>query len=121
MLLNNFYTLANPDFTADKLQATVVFNRAHKIFDGHFPGLPIVPGVCMMQIVREVTELAVNHKLRITTGDNLKFMAAINPDERTEVTLTITFKTDNGSYPLNATLHAGEITFFKFKGTLQEA
>lgn len=120
MLLNTFYTIANQEFAADKLQATIVFNRGHKIFDGHFPGLPVVPGVTMMQIVREVTELAVNRKLRIATGDNMKFMAVINPDERAEVSLTITLKADNGSYPVNATLYAGDVTFFKFKGTLQE-
>lgn len=119
MLLNDFYTLKTQEFAPDKLQATLVFNRAHKIFDGHFPGLPVVPGVCMMQIVREITELAVNRKLQIATGDNLKFMAVINPDERAEVSLTVTLKTDGDAYPVNATLYDGDVTFFKFKGNLQ--
>lgn len=120
MLLNDFYTLATQDFSSEKLQATLVFNRSHKIFDGHFPGLPVVPGVCMMQIVREVTALAVARKLRIATGDNLKFMAVINPDEQKEVSLTVTYRAEGSVYHVNATLYAGTVTFFKFKGTLEE-
>lgn len=121
MLLNDFYTLTTQDFSPEKLQATLTFNRTHKIFEGHFPGLPVVPGVCMMQIVREVTELAVARTLRIAAGDNLKFLAVINPDEQAEVSLTITYKVDAGAYHVNATLYAGTVTFFKFKGTLQES
>jgi len=36
----------------------IELNFNHKIFKGHFPGSPILPGVCIIQIVKEVLNLS---------------------------------------------------------------
>lgn len=119
MLLDTFYTLHSKDFTTVPASATIVINASHKIFDGHFPGQPIVPGVCMMQIVREIAELITNKKLRIAQADSMKFLAIIDPRANPEVMVSITYQMEANGYAVNATLFEGKVTFFKFKGMLQ--
>lgn len=54
-------------------------NPNHQVFEGHFPNNPITPGVCMMQIIKEVTEGFVLKDLFLSKVSNVKFMATINP------------------------------------------
>lgn len=57
----------------------IELNPKHEIFDGHFPNNPIMPGVCMIQIIKELTELFTSQKLFLSKVSNVKFMAIINP------------------------------------------
>ena len=121
MLLNDFYSIVKQESGAGTVKAVVAFNKSHKIFEGHFPGHPVVPGVCMMQTVREILEIAASKKLKIVSGDNMKFLSIINPEQHHEVEVSIAYNPDGNRYLVQATLLAGDVTFFKFKGTLQEA
>jgi 3-hydroxyacyl-[acyl-carrier-protein] dehydratase len=121
MLLNDFYTLSNHEATPGTVKATLAIRRNHKIFDGHFPGLPIVPGVCMMQIVRELMEVTTKKTLRIAEADNMKFLSVINPDQNKDVEASLTYTEEPGQWVVNATLFAGAVTFFKLKATLKIA
>jgi 3-hydroxyacyl-[acyl-carrier-protein] dehydratase len=58
ILLNDFYTLTEKIEVPGVVKAKIAINKRHRIFDGHFPGLPVVPGVCMLQIVREIMEVS---------------------------------------------------------------
>lgn len=61
--------------------AEVRLNPAHPIFDGHFPDNPVAPGVCMMQIVKELTETVEQKILFLVRASNVKFTALINPEK----------------------------------------
>lgn len=119
MLLDKFYTLQTARQENGAVNAAISFHRSHPIFDGHFPGHPVVPGVCMIQIVREIMEKETASRLKIATGENIKFLAVINPDENKEVDVAITFSPSEKGFAINATILSGEVTFFKFKGTLE--
>jgi 3-hydroxyacyl-[acyl-carrier-protein] dehydratase len=119
ILLNDFYTIISSDASSGAVRAKITINRAHKIFDGHFPGLPIVPGVCMMQIIREIMEIITERSLLIAGAENMKFLAVINPDQNREVDVSITYTDDNGALNVNASIFAGTVTFFKLKAALK--
>jgi len=121
ILLNDFYTIISRDASGGAVRAKISINRAHKIFDGHFPGLPIVPGVCMMQIIREIMEVTTERSLSIAGAENMKFLAVINPDQNHEVDVSITYTDDNGAVNVNASLFAGTVTFFKLKAALKNS
>lgn len=81
MLLKDFYTIKSFETTdGQKYVATIMLNKDHDVFKGHFPGNPVTPGVCMMQIIKELTQQAVNTPLIIISASNIKFMALINPE-----------------------------------------
>jgi 3-hydroxyacyl-[acyl-carrier-protein] dehydratase len=119
ILLNDFYTLVHHEPSPGSVKAKISINRNHKILEGHFPGLPIVPGVCMMQIIREIMEVSTSKSLRLTGADNMKFLSVINPDQHAEVDVAIMYTESYPQIMVNATLFAGSITFFKLKATLK--
>lgn len=80
MLIPNLYAVKKIEKKDDsnyKIQIELYSN--HPIFKGHFPNNPIMPGVCMMQIIKELTEEIVSKKLTLSKVNNVKFTAKINP------------------------------------------
>ena len=56
MLKDDFFYIQSVSDEQGVISASLEINAAHKIFQGHFPGQPVVPGVCMVEMVKEVTE-----------------------------------------------------------------
>jgi 3-hydroxyacyl-[acyl-carrier-protein] dehydratase len=121
ILLNDFYTLSNYEPSPGSVKATISINRNHRILDGHFPGLPIVPGVCMMQIIRELMEVTSGKGLKLVAADNMKFLSVINPDQNHLVDVSINYSELPDQFMVSATLFAEKIIFFKLKATMQVA
>jgi len=119
MLLNNFYTVSGIDHTAGSIHATIQIQKDHPIFNGHFPSVPIVPGVCMMQIVKEVTESQTNSRLMMTSADNMKFLSVLDPTQHADVEVTVAYEQHNDSFQIKASILAGQLTFFKLNATLK--
>ncbi len=80
MLIKDFYKVTSLETTEGTTQAIIEINKDHDIFKGHFPDNPVMPGVCMMQIIKEITEGIVGKKLFMEKCVNVKFMALINPE-----------------------------------------
>jgi 3-hydroxyacyl-[acyl-carrier-protein] dehydratase len=121
ILLNDFYTLTEKVDVPGVVKAKISINKTHRIFEGHFPGLPVVPGVCMLQIIREIMEVNSGRDLKITDADNMKFLSVINPEQNNQVEAVINYTEVADKFSINATLFAGTTTFFKLKATLQTA
>nr|WP_315140707.1 3-hydroxyacyl-ACP dehydratase [uncultured Flavobacterium sp.] len=90
MLLKDFYKISSLENTAEsKYLAMILINEEHEVFKGHFPGNPIMPGVCMMQIIKELTEQITESSLFMQSLSNVKFMALINPFNTPELRLEL--------------------------------
>jgi len=90
MVLKDFYKILSEEKISDsKHTITILVNEKHEIFKGHFPGNPIMPGVCMIQIIKELTEKITQKTLMIQTLSNVKFMALINPENNPELRLEL--------------------------------
>lgn len=63
------------------------FNASHPIFGGHFPGHPIVPGACLIQIAEELLTEQTGRSTRFTAIRNLKFRQPVTPDMQVVVTI----------------------------------
>ena len=83
MILKDFYTIESMETVESTTTTLVSVNKEHEIFKGHFPGNPVMPGVCMIQIIKEITEKATNKSLFLSVLSNIKFMALVNPEEST--------------------------------------
>lgn len=118
MLSGSFYTTNQIEQSPGAVTASIVFNDAHPIFKGHFPSIPVVPGVCMMQIVKEILEQTISSKTKLTHAGNLKFLSLITPAQTPSVILKMNFTGTGDEYDVQAELTNGTQTFFKFRGTL---
>jgi 3-hydroxyacyl-[acyl-carrier-protein] dehydratase len=120
MLINDFFTIQKHEVAMGGIQASIVINKAHEIFAGHFPGLPIVPGVCMMQMVKEVVEFSHKKKYNIDTAENVKFLSVINPTEYDVVEMNIVYTNGkDNAIAVEASIFSGSTIFFKLKATMK--
>ena len=121
MLQNSFYEVKEQSASLEgektTISAQVAIDKTHPIFQGHFPGLPIVPGVCMIQMVKEIFEIHLEQSVSLTAASNIKFLSVINPEKDKDLNVEISFSESSRNYEIDARLYFGEVTFFKIKGT----
>jgi len=116
-LKNDFYKVKEKKQNSDsQISVVVELNPQHAIYKGHFPQQPIVPGVCQIQIVKELLEDLTGKKLQMTGGDNIKFTGMIIPDQSPVVNIDLDYKNNAGEITCNAKLFFGETIFTKYKG-----
>ena len=119
MLLNDFFTISDKVTSATEIWAELFINADHKIFEGHFPNQPVVPGVCMMQMIKEILEDVLGKETNLVTAAELKFLAVINPQENNLIHASINYATDeSGSINITAALFKDELLHFKCKAQL---
>lgn len=89
LLGSNLYEIITFDATDSKLTADVKIQHQHPIFDGHFPGQPILPGVCMLQISQELIEKHLETSLMMYQTGQVKFLKLIDPNIAKNITIEI--------------------------------
>ena len=120
MLLNDFFTIIDTESSGSEIWAALSINANHKIFEGHFPNQPVVPGVCMMQMVKEIVEEVIGKQTNLVNAAELKFLAVINPLENNLIQASIKYAADeNGAINITASLFKDELMHFKCKAQLQ--
>src|SRR5690606_31669773 len=95
-LLHDFYAIASFSAQDQKVSASIVINKDHPVFRGHFPNRPVTPGVCMMQIIKELAEKWAASTLILKKARNVKFMAIINPTEHPNIQVTLDVEEEDG-------------------------
>ncbi len=120
MLLNDYFKIKNIE-SGEKYLIDIELNANHKVYQGHFPGNPVAPGVCLTQMVKETVEHITNKKLTMVTGDNIKFTAILNPEITPFVQMTLSLKTkENGLLQADSSVKSGEIGYFSIKASFKE-
>ena len=113
MLINSFYNIISSTQLADgSYRYEVSLDGRHEIFKGHFPKLPVLPGVCILQIVKDIVEDIVGYKLRLRQASKVKFMSLIMPDNSLTFVLNIS-RTDDTSWVVKNTTSQNDITVVK--------
>lgn len=86
-LKNNLYKIISKEEVNSIFNYTVELNPSCMIYEAHFPGEPITPGVCIVQIGKEVIEdllleqSSASRRLEIIKAKNIKFLSVISPNE----------------------------------------
>jgi 3-hydroxyacyl-[acyl-carrier-protein] dehydratase len=118
MLLKDFYKILEINKKDNEnTTALIELNKDHEVYKGHFPGNPVVPGVCLTQLIKEIMEVIEQHELMLVYADYIKFMAVVNPEVNTKlyIDLKIKVKEDNRTQVTSET-HFNGTVFYKFKG-----
>ncbi|KAA5534155.1 hotdog family protein [Paenimyroides baculatum] len=120
MLIPHFYSLKEFNFTDNQLKAIIELNPEHDVFKGHFPNNPVTPGVCMLQILKELTEQATNTNLFTKECSNVKFMALINPEVNAVLTITIDINQVEENFKIKASASFDETVALKVNALLTQ-
>lgn len=128
LINSHFYNITEPfsrnvdlqSLTEDGITLTgcIRLNPESEIYKAHFPGMPITPGVCIIQIASELLQEALGLPIILNKVKNAKFLKVINPIETPELTYIFSrFKTEDDSFSVSITVEAADTIFSKLSLT----
>lgn len=76
----------------------IILNPDHLIYKAHFPGQPVTPGVCILQMLQELLSVQYNKQLFIKNIKNAKFISVMSPvtDSRVSVLFSSVTQEEGG-------------------------
>lgn len=97
MLLNNFFEIIKLEVSQDcrDVRAEVKLNPGHEIFKGHFPELPVVPGVCTIEMIKEILSEVLMKNMTLIYSNTVKLHNPINPEFNEFLTFSFQVNRDN--------------------------
>jgi 3-hydroxyacyl-[acyl-carrier-protein] dehydratase len=91
MLKDSLYTIQNISGDNNIIEATLELDEYHGIFKGHFPNQPVLPGVCMLQMAKEILEFFFNYKVQLSKAEDIRFLAMVDPTQNKELKFVIQY------------------------------
>lgn len=116
MLSSSVFKISSINSTEGLISAALEIDVNHEIFNGHFPDQPVVPGACMVQLVKDVLEQKLAVTLQLKIANNLKFLTLIDPQITTNLQLQLNYITEDDQLKVNGELIAEDVVYFKFQG-----
>ena len=113
-LLDDFCTITQANGEKTEFEYTLSLNKAHFIYKAHFPDNPITPGVCIIQICKELMEQHTGDTLFLHTIHNVKFLSVIDP--RVVDTIQVSFSkisVGEDGYKVSVLVHWETVQFAK--------
>lgn len=121
-LSDSFFYIVKREECCGKQRFTVRLNGEHEIFKAHFPGMPITPGVCQLQMVVECAERCAVSKLYVKEVKNIKYLSLMMPNEKNgEYVIEFSLEQEGqegDERRLKATIYCGSETCTKISATL---
>lgn len=121
ILQDNLFTIVSQQQEEGNAAFQVRLNPEWPIYKAHFPGHPITPGVCIVQMLQELLQILVHRELCLRQAKNVKYVAIVSPEEVTDLTVTfskIEEQPDN-SLKVQAQVANGETLYTKFSATFE--
>ncbi len=124
LLENKFYkVLSEARHVEEELGATysVAILPGCNVYDGHFPGEPVCPGVCNMETIKECAMLLTGETLRYSFIKQCRLTALATPTVCPEVDVNVTLVENEEGYAVQATIADEKQTYMILKGQLGRA
>jgi len=119
MLIKDLYSIESFEQEDGTVKSSVKLNKNHRVFEGHFPGNPVMPGVCMIQIIKELTEKSIEKELFLSVASNVKFMAIINPEKNDTILVVLDISEENGIVKVKNTTSFDDTMALKLSATFK--
>lgn len=117
-LENKFYKILSEDKQDMSATYRVAILPDCNVYEGHFPGDPVCPGVCNIETIKECAIKLIGTPLRIQSIKQCRLTAIATPTVCPEVTITLSATSKDSSYVVVATIADEKQTYMEFKGTL---
>lgn len=116
--ISQLYTLQQlPTSDAGQLNVRVEISENHSVFDGHFPGLPILPGVYLIQMIKDSLNAFLPGNYSARAVDSVKYLVPVEPNKNNVLRLEMTLKESDSNMVVSTNSYFEDNTVhFKFKG-----
>ncbi len=96
----------------------VSLNADCKVYEGHFPGKPVCPGVCNIATVKACAAMLLHKGLAIKAIKQCRLTALATPDKCPTLTVSVEAKPVDDGYEVAATMSDSEQTYLMLRGTM---
>ncbi len=120
MLKDLFYIESLNKESESTLTAIACMDGNNPVFTGHFPGRPILPGVCSLFLVRQCMEHILGKALNYNQIDFCKFPGMADPANPEKIYLRIYWEHVNDSIKIKAEMKHGSLTVLKLQALLTQ-
>lgn len=113
ILRNNLYKVQLIDASARLCRVRLLPDSV--VYGAHFPGMPVTPGVCIIQMAGELLSDITGRRLTLTRVVNAKFLSIINPQAAPDVTVAFDklAEADGGLLKASASVSGSGTVFAK--------
>jgi 3-hydroxyacyl-[acyl-carrier-protein] dehydratase len=119
MLVDHLYSIEHSTQEQSIIRSRLLVNAEHPVFKGHFPDVPVLPGVCMIQCVKELIETSLQIKSSIDKADMIKFLSMLNPVESNVIDAEIVIRErTQAGLVFQASLKNADRFLLKYSGSL---
>ena len=118
ILLNDFFEITEIDdsINNESIIIDIKLNPNHKIFDGHFPEMPVVPGVFIIQMLKEILIKLIDKEVQLEKISNVKFQNILSPAQNTILNFDIKIKKEENRFKISSKIYYENIIFCSIKG-----
>ena len=85
IFLDNLFIVQSITETESGFEALLRCNPEHPVYQAHFPGNPITPGACLLQMAGKVLQQKLGRPLFLKSSKNIKYLSTLIPAEGKEV------------------------------------
>ncbi|GAB3007539.1 3-hydroxyacyl-ACP dehydratase [Niabella terrae] len=118
MLIDHLFIIQSFETATGRVRALVGIQPEHPIFEGHFPGQPVLPGVCQLQLIKELLEKTLDKKLFLQEAAQCKFLQMVDPRQTNQLEVEISFDDSTpGSVSVQGQLRSASNVFLKMNGS----
>ncbi|MDR3267458.1 MAG: hydroxymyristoyl-ACP dehydratase [Tannerella sp.] len=118
-MLSDYYSINHQRTEGDTTVFEVALNPDCAVYQGHFPGMPVAPGVCNIQMIKECTERIIGRPLLLEYLSQCKMTTLITPRQHPTLQVRIRILENDGTQVnVQAAIGQGEDAFITLKGTL---
>ena len=114
-LIEDFYDIESRREEGGESVFRVVLRPECKVYEGHFPGSPVAPGVCNIQMIRECAEAVAGRPLLFSKIAQCRMTQLITPREFPMLDVHVALEGEN----LVASIVSGETVCLTLKATIE--
>lgn len=94
-MITDLYKIESSEISDGKGAFVLELNSESEIYKAHFPGQPITPGACTLQMVDDLLHKVPGAEtLRLAEVVNLKFLSPIDPRVATRMDIELTYNAE---------------------------
>jgi 3-hydroxyacyl-[acyl-carrier-protein] dehydratase len=119
-LLHDYFEIESRTADGDGTVFQVALLPECGVYAGHFPGNPVSPGVCNIQMIKECAELLAGKRFLLGYISQCRFSAVVTPQAtpRLRIHMQLSGEGADGVQRVRATVDDTRVTYVDFKGEL---
>ena len=106
--------------SGQEIHAKIALNADSPVYAGHFPGFPVTPGVCQVQMVKDILVEVLGIPLQLSKARDIKFNNIHEPGKVNTIYARIKYEMDgHRRIHVNAQLFEGDTKYLSLKGEFE--